>query len=61
MLLFGAKGSYSFELSNLTENDNPAFVLLYYHGYVLVIGYLILNFLHTFVAVKYAKEMQRFF
>lgn len=50
------KGSYSFELSNLTENDNPAFVLLYYHGYVLVIGYLILNFLHTFVAVKYAKR-----
>lgn len=46
------KGSYSFELSNLTENDNPAFVLLYYHGYVLVIGYLILNFLHTFVIIK---------
>lgn len=50
------KGNYSFELSNLTENDNPVFVLLYYHGYVLVIGYLILNFLHTFVAVKYAKR-----
>lgn len=50
------KGSYSFELSNLTEHDNPAFVLLYYHGYVLVIGYLILNFLHAFVAVKYAKR-----
>lgn len=50
------KGSYSFELSNLTESDNPVFVLLYYHGYVLVIGYLILNFLHTFVAVKYAKR-----
>ena len=50
------KGNYSFELSNLTENDNPVFVLLYYHGYVLVIGYLILNFLHAFVAVKYAKR-----
>lgn len=50
--IFVGKGHYSFELANFTRKDNPFFVLLYYHGYAWAIGYLILNFIYTFIAVK---------
>ena len=49
------KGRFSFDYQNFIEKDNPLFALLYYHGYAVAAGYLILNIMHVFAAGKCAE------